>query len=368
MTLAFYIARRFLRSFLIVGGSFWGVILLLETIEKIRSFSDMGIGFARIMLLSILSVPQTIYSIMPLIVAMSAMVMFIGLARSSELVVVRASGQSVMRMLATPVIVSIILGTVTVIIGNPIVSATAKRYETLINRYQAGDVQAASIGEGGVWMRQGMQTSNGEQALIHALRANLDATRLYDVTFLVFAPKQGPIRRIDAEEATLGRNGWELSKVKDWNLAGATNPEREAVRSETLTLPSSLTAERIRDSFGTPSAVPIWKLPSFINSLEDAGFSARRHMMWFQMELALPFIFAAMVLTSAAFTMGHARFGKTGIMALFALGGALAIFFLRNIAQVLGENGQIPLLLAAWAPPVIAMMLATTLILVREEG
>jgi lipopolysaccharide export system permease protein len=44
------------------------------------------------------------------------------------------------------------------------------------------------------------------------------------------------------------------------------------------------------------------------------------------------------------------------------------IFFLRNFAQVLGVNGQIPVVLAAWAPPAAAVMLAVSLLLHLEDG
>ena len=53
-----------------------------------------------------------------------------------------------------------------------------------------------------------------------------------------------------------------------------------------LTIPSSLTQDRIIDSFGKPEYIPIWDLPRFIGQLEQAGFSARRYAVWFQMELA----------------------------------------------------------------------------------
>ncbi len=135
-----------------------------------------------------------------------------------------------------------------------------------------------------------------------------------------------------------------------------------------MRLPSELTADQIRDSFGTPSTVPIWDLPAFIAGLERAGFSARKHNVWFQMELALPLLLVAMVLVGAGFTMRHARSGRTGIMVLFAVVSGFAIFLLRNFAQVLGENGQIPVVLAAWSPPVAALLLSLTLLLHLEEG
>jgi lipopolysaccharide export system permease protein len=55
-------------------------------------------------------------------------------------------------------------------------------------------------------------------------------------------------------------------------------------------------------------------------------------------------------------------------LVLLALLGGFLIFFLRNFAQVLGETGQIPVMLAAWAPPVAAAFSAIGLLLHLEDG
>jgi lipopolysaccharide export system permease protein len=137
---------------------------------------------------------------------------------------------------------------------------------------------------------------------------------------------------------------------------------------DSLTIPSDLTQERIRDSFGQPDAISIWDLPEYVAKLEEAGFSARRHLVWFQMEMARPLFLTAMVLLGAAFTMRHARMGGTGVAVLTAVMLGFALFYIRNFAQILGENGQIPILLAAWAPPVASVLLAFGLILNMEEA
>ena len=41
---------------------------------------------------------------------------------------------------------------------------------------------------------------------------------------------------------------------------------------------------------------------------------------------------------------------------------------LRNFGQVLGENSQIPVLLAAWTPPIACSLAALGLILHLEDG
>ena len=86
------------------------------------------------------------------------------------------------------------------------------------------------------------------------------------------------------------------------------------------------------------------------------------------MELALPFFLVAMVLIGAAFTMRQQRGGKTGALVLTAVMICFALFFLRNFSQILGDNGQIPVALAAWAPPLAAIGAALGLLLHLEDG
>lgn len=364
MTLSLYIARRFLWMFTRVFLVFFGILFLIDIIEQLRRFSDQGIGIGQAAQLAAMSVPESLYRILPLIVILSAIALFLGLARSSELVVVRAAGRSGLRFLVTPVMVALALGGVAVTVLNPIVAATSKEYDLLWSRLARGTESALSISAEGLWLRQG---SPEGQTVIHARRASGDGTQLYIATFLTFDSTGLADRRIEAAEARLTQGNWVLTEAKIWDLT-APNPEASARIEDEAVIPSDLTADAIRDSFGDPSVIPVWDLPGYIAGLERAGFSARSHRVWFQMELAQPLLLAAMVLVAAGFTMRHARFGKTGTMVLFALLGGFAIFFLRNFAQVLGENGQIPILMAAWVPPLAAVFLATGLLLHLEDG
>jgi lipopolysaccharide export system permease protein len=364
VTLSFYIARRFARMVALILLIFLGIMLLIDILDQLRKFSDQGISFAQAAELSAMNVPSSLYRILPLILILSAIALFLGLARSSELVVVRAAGRSGLRFLLAPVVVALMLGAFAVAVLNPLVAATSKQYDLLWAQYARGNASTLSISADGLWLRQGGPEG---QTVIHASRANLDGTELFGVTFLSFDATGLPLSRVEADEAALGAGAWNLRGAKRWDLAAA-NPEASATDSTTMSLPSDLTRDAIRDSFGTPSAIPIWGLPDYIAGLERAGFSARSHRVWFQMELAQPLLLAAMVLLAAGFTMRHARFGQTGTMVLFALLSGFSVFFLRNFAQVLGDNGQIPIAMAAWTPPVAATLLALGLLLHLEDG
>jgi lipopolysaccharide export system permease protein len=114
--------------------------------------------------------------------------------------------------------------------------------------------------------------------------------------------------------------------------------------------------------------VSIWELPGFIDQLNQAGFSSRRHTVWFHMELARPLFLMAMVLVGAAFTMRHNRHGRTGLAVLMAILIGFGLYYIRNLAQILGDNGQLDPVLAAWAPPFASVFLAFGLILHMEDG
>lgn len=365
MTLSLYMARRFALTFGMVFGIFLSVMYLIELVDQVRRLSQADVGFAQIAALALLHVPAALYRVLPLVMILSAVALFLAMSRSSELVVMRAAGRSALRSLVPPVVTAVLTGALAVAVMNPIVAATTKRYEELSNRFRLGDGATMSVSSEGLWLRQG--GSNG-QTVIRAARSNLDGTVLSGVTFLDFAPDSGPVRRIEADRAELTPGAWRVTGAKVWQFRPGTNPEQAATSAETMTVPSDLTVDQIRDSFGTPESIAIWDLPGFIAALERAGFSARKHELWFQTELSLPLMLGAMVLVGAGFTMRHARFGKTGLMVLLAMGFGFAMFFIRNFAQILGENGQIPVALAAWSPPLAAVLFSVGLLLHLEDG
>lgn len=364
MILHRYFAQRFLKTFLGVAAIFLLIMLFIDLVDQLRRFARTDATFADLLMLSFLNIPQAVYAILPLIMILATIALFLSLARSSEMVVTRAAGRSALRSLLAPLAVALMIGILAVAILNPIVAGTSKEFEARSNALR-GDSSVLSIGSSGLWLRQG----NAEgQTVIRAQSANLDGTRLTDVTFLTFAPGGAPRERINAASAELVTGAWVLRDAKFWQLEGVTTPEAEAQFEPERSIQSSLTPDQIRDSFGTPSSIPIWELPAFINRLQTAGFSAQRHQVWFHTELAMPIFLVSMVLIGASFTLRHQRGGRTGLMVMFAILLAFVIYFIRNFAQVLGENGQLPILLAAWAPPFAAIGLSMGFLLHNEDG
>lgn len=363
MILHRYFAKRFLSMFLGVFGVFFVIMVFIDLVEQLRRYSKVDATFSDVLTLTLLNVPQGIYQILPLIMILAAIALFLGLARSSELVVTRASGRSALLTLVSPVLMAFTIGVLAVSFMNPIVASTSRHYETRSNAL-AGASSVLTLGTSGLWLRQG--NDNG-QTVIRAKRANLDGTVLTGVSFITFTAA-GPVWRVEGDSAQLTTGAWIVQNAKSWPLGGTINAEAQATLHDTISIPSTLTAAEIRDSFGTPSSIQIWDLPAFIERLRAAGFSAQRHEVWLQTELAVPLFLVAMVMIGASFTLRHQRGGRTGMMVLFAVLLSFAVYFLRNFTQILGENGQLPAMLAAWAPPLAAIAMSLGILLHNEDG
>jgi lipopolysaccharide export system permease protein len=364
MTLHLYFARRFVWMFLALLAVFALFQGLLNLIEEMRRQGEDS-AFGEVLHLVALRLPEGIYEVLPLVMILATVGMFLGLARSSELVVARAAGRSGLTALMAPVVMALLIGVLIVVTLNPIIAATSKRYADLRESLDSGSASAVSVGPEGLWLRQGGESG---QSVIRANRANPEATELYDVSIVSYDPGGAPAQRILARQARLEDGAWRLTDAKLWPLSAGMNPEIGARAHETLRLPSTLTRESIRDRFGRPSAVAIWDLPEFISGLEEAGFSARRHIVWYNMELARPLFLVAMVLVGAAFTMRPTRLGRTGVSVLSAILLGFGLYYVRNFAQIMGENGQLAPVIAAWVPPTASILLALGLVLHMEDG
>lgn len=364
MTLWRYILLKFLRATLAVFLVIALVVMLFSGVENLRRFGDAGAHAGDILVITLLQAPEVLYQVFPLVLMLSSLVTFLGLARTSELVVMRASGISALRLLRVPVFAAIAIAIFFVAAVNPFVAASIRRGQAMQEDFSSSASSLLSFSSEGVWLRQA--DPNG-QTVIQAARTNSDGSILTRVHMHRFDTGGVLYARIDAPAARLTPGAWVLENATQWSL----QPDGSFAltsEGERLNLATGLTNDEILDSFAPPETVGFWDLPRFIQQMEDSGFSGLRHRLFLQTELAKPALFAAMVLIGAAFAMRPTRFGQTGVMILFAVLAGFSLYFFKDFAESLGGQGDIPVLVAAWSPPFAAILLAVSLLLHLEDG
>lgn len=366
MTLYSYIARRFFLNVLRVQIALTALLLLIIVTDVTRFFSGREADVKTYIQLISVTLPDAMFATFPLVVLLGSMFTFLGMSRSSELVIVRASGISALKMLMAPTLVTLLMGVVAVAAFSPIIAATIRKAAEIRTEYTGSDGNLLSISREGLWLRQTGANSN---FIIQARNSSLSGEVLYGVRFHEFSTQGDLVRRIEASRAILQPGAWKLLNATQWRFLDKNLFENIDIRPfEEIVLPTDLTSDRILSSFAAPKTISVWNLPAFIGQLDASGFSAVRHRVFLQSQYATPLMLVAMMMIGSAFSLRHARFGHAGVMALLAVVSGFVLFAITNVAESLGQAQEVPILLAAWAPPLAAALFALAFVLHLEDG
>lgn len=360
-TLSTYIARQYVLYFLFLMLTLLAVVYLFDSIELLRRAAKQDdVPFKVVMLMSVLKLPEVGQQIFPFAILFSAMFAFWRLTRTNELVVVRSAGYSVWQFMAPILLAAFLIGCIKVAVIGPVSAVMLAKYEVLESRYLDRKESLITVSSTGLWLRQ--SHDGGGHTIIHSEKLESYSWTLKDVTVFFFDRDFRTEGRIDAPRAIL-RDGY-------WGIENATVNEPAAPTRfvEHFRLPTVLTTREIEESFSSPETLSFWRLPEFIRTLQETGFSAARFRMYYHALLAEPAFFAAMVLLAAAVSLTPPRFQGTGFLIMLGAGLGFFIFFIDSFLQAFGISQKIPVLLAAWAPPSITSLLGVATILHLEDG
>ena len=287
-TLSYYIARHFFVSFCIALFGLLVITSMIDVVELIRRASGKeNVPLSIIMELALLRVPYLATKLAPYAVLIGSMMALTRLTRTHELVVARSAGISVWQFLAPAVALVMGLGVFMTTAFNPLASVLLLRYEHIEGKYLTGKPSLLAISSSGLWLRQ-METGEGNvsEHIIYTMRISQSTMEFSNVIVFSFDKKKKFLSRLDAQRAVLEQGILHLYKVIQ-SLPGQPPKNFDEVK-----LPTTLTLSRIQDSFASPETMSFWSLPSFITVLENAGFSALQHRLYWHSLLANPFLMA----------------------------------------------------------------------------
>ncbi len=378
-TLSLYLAKRYFVNLIVLLLALLAVIYLFDTVELIRRASkheDVALGL--VLKMGLYKLPEVGQTLIPFAVLFSAMFTFWQLTRKYELIVVRASGFSVWQFLTPITFVAIFFAVLHMTVINPVGSILVNKFEDMERKYLKRESNQIAVFQEGLWLTQNIlieqasnaPTSSDEQNLtsgyviLHAQKIKQPDWILQNVTVLYFTDNNDFLQRIDAPTARLEGEFWNLTDI---TLHPAT-AEGITIKQDSYKLPTTLTVQDIEESFSSPQSMSFWKLPSYINTLEETGFDATRIKVYYQSLLAQPLLFCAMILLAATVSMQPPRSKGTFTMIAAGVFIGFILFFMSSFLQALGASQQIPVMMAAWSPALIAFLLGLSAMMNIEDG
>lgn len=359
-TLGRYIGARFLRWILGVFLVGTAIILLLDFFELVRRAGDReGFSVGRAFLTSLMRTPALTEQFLPFAALFGSIFAFIGLARRSELVVIRAAGVSVWQFAAPAIVVALGLGIAEATIYNPL-SAWMKQQSEVVGASLFGrEQQILDQTASRAWFRQ--NGTDGE-SIVHARSSTDQGAALAGLTVFLFGRDGEFSERIEASRAVLEDGFWRLEDAVVYRASG------EWERHDVYRLSTFLNPTEVREVLARPDAVAFWQLPGLIALAEHAGLPAFRYRLQFQILMARPLLLVSMVLIAATVSLRPARFGGVTRMVARGVAAGFMLYVATELARDLGGAGIVPPPVAAWTPGLIACLFGVSVLLFREDG
>jgi len=358
-TLYRYLAVQFLLGVAVVYSAFLVLAFSIDVVNLLNRTAGHDVTTSVVVGMAILQLPDLGQKMLPFAILLGGVFTFARLSRSQELVATRAAGVSAWDFLLPPLAVAVAIGIFTVTVFTPISARMFSEFAGLEARHVKGEASQLSVSQNGLWLRQG---DENRQSVIHALRVADQGQHLEDVIVFLYSANDHFAGRIDAKTGRLQDRAWLLQD------AWVSDTNGRPTHHDTFNLDTTLTPEQIQESFASPDTLSFWDLPGFIRAAQAAGFSATRYQLYLYTLYALPALFAAMVLMAASFSLRLSREGGVAKVMLFSAACGFAVYFFSDLTRVLGQSGAVPVLLAATAPAVAAILIGMTLLFNQEDG
>jgi lipopolysaccharide export system permease protein len=358
-TLYRYLAVQF---FLGVVAAYCALLLIafsIDIVDLLNRTAGHSVGTPVVVGMAMLQLPDLGQKMLPFAILGGGVFTFARLSRSQELVATRAAGISVWDFLVPPLAVAVLVGICAVTVFTPVSARMFNEFAGMEARYVKGEASQLSVSKNGLWLRQGNEK---QQSMINALRVTDQGQHLEGVIIFLYGAADHFNGRIDARIGDLQDRAWLL---KDAWVSGADGTPKH---HDTYLLDTTLTPAQIQESFAAPDTLSFWDLPGYIRAAQAAGFSAIRYQLYLYTLYALPALFAAMVIMAASFSLRLAREGGVFKVILFGSAAGFGVYFFSDLTRVLGQSGAVPVLLAATAPAIAAILIGMTLLFNQEDG
>ena len=361
--MSIYLGRHFIVSFVSLLAVIVGLVLLFDIVELMRrSVGAAAMDFGTVFGMAVLKLPHTAQATLPFVSMLAMMFVLFRLTRSHELVVIRSVGVSVWQFLAPPLLITAIFGLLNLAIVDPLAASMYEAYLRLDSHLIRGETATLDVGENGLWLRE---SAGGISTVVYASSIHQDNEGLHlkGVSIFQTDSKERLSRRLEAAGGNLTDGAFHLVSV--WDIV----PGMPAIFSDTSILETSITLSAVQDSFAAPETLSFWQLPGFIRFSEQSGFSALPHKLYWYSLLASPWLLCSMVLLAAAFNLtANVRLAGWTQRGIAGLGVGFLLYFFSRFLYALALSATLPLILAAWAPALVASLLGLAYLFHREDG
>lgn len=344
-----YIGKVLLRHILVTIVVLLGLFTFVSFIEELGKLDRGNYGIVQVMQYVILSIPKNLYEIFPVAALIGSILGLSVLAKESELVVMRAAGVSVLRIVGSVLKVGLLLGLIAMFMGEIVAPYTETRAQKI--RAESLQTGIAKQQETGLWLRDDNTYVNIGEVLPDLTLLRIKIFEFDAQNFLRFlsVAKQGVFKE--------GR--WLLQGLQRTmiNESSSAADELQAAYWSTVLNPQILRVFMIQ-----PDQLSIWQLSKYIDHLRSNKQETNNFELAYWSKIVTPFATAVMLILAVPFVFREARSGGMGSSLFSGIMIGLGFFILNKAFSYFVPLFNIPPFLGAVIPTLLVCVVSVLLI------
>lgn len=367
-----YLAKELYRSTLVVMLALVGLFSFFTLVDQLDAVNER-LPLSTLLYIEMLALPTRTYELLPIGVLIGAVLALAGLAQRNELVILRVSGVSAMRLLGMLWTACIPIIALAIVLSEYVTPAAEIRYSEA-NLVLRGKVEGGRL-VSGYWFREPTESGGSRILNIGELLSSGEVANLF---IYEIGPDNRLQRLSQAKRAVFEGQALRLfdatdNQITDQALSalseGVANTEPIMVvgRDETRLLQTSLTPARLVARIATPEKMSLLTLWDYISFLQANDLDATRQIVAVWRKLSYPFTLLVMLTIAAPIAYMQTRRGGIGAKVFAGILTGTLFFMMGQLTLNMGLLYQWQPIVTALLPNVLAFVLALGILLGMER-
>lgn len=343
MKLDLYITRTVIGSILLVLIVFFGLILFLNLIGERGQIGSGNYHFPQAVHYVFFTLPLFLYQFFPPVVLIGVLLGLGSLASHSELVIMRTSTMSLLRIATTVLLAALAIITVFTLLGETVVPAMT-RYANDVKDLQRNNGRLVTT-VAGVWLHE-------DNTFFHILRI-ASADRVYGVSRFQFDQQHRLETASYADSGTLKDSQWVFNNVSTSIINHHSITQK---KQRQVIWPLKFSPHQFETS--DPATLNLLALHQRIEYGKSNGINIQHYEFSFWKRIFQPLTTLVMVLVAIPFIFGPLRSVSIGLRLLSGVIVGLNFYILNQLLTSFGMVYQLSPIFTALLLPGLFFLFA----------
>lgn len=337
-----YIIDSYIKLLIKILGIFFILTFILNIFEEINYFKDTDVNILYPIILTFLNVPSLLFEILPFIFLVSTQFFFLKLLESNELNIFKVYSLSNIKIINILNLTNFILGLIIILFFYNISAKFKFNYLDIKNKYSGDNKYLAVITENGLWIKDEFNNS------INIINAEkIEDNFLKNVSILQFNKKYELLKNIESEKIDISKNIWLIKNptIFEDNLNISTYEE--------VLFQTNFSLDKINSLFSNMASLNFLQLYKLKNDYFKLNYSTTEIDVHIQKIIVYPFYLMTMSILSAIIMLNIKHNHPTIFYLILGILLSVVIYYINYFFNLLGKNGNMPIVLATWSPIII---------------